>query len=252
MHLCIIAASADIPKSGELISACRKACPDLCGIVLNVNDRQTNLALGDRCVTLWGDPYLEDKVLGKTFRLSPLSFYQVNHAQAEELYKYALSLTGLDSTRDALDLYCGVGTITLSLAEISRKVVGAEIVNRAVRDALTNARLNDTQNVDFICADAGRAAKELSEQGFKPYAIVCDPPRKGMDAAALDAVLSFGAQNIVYIACDPASLARDAKYLSANGYELREYKPFDMFPRTANIETAALLSLPTKAPRAYI
>ncbi|MBQ7625291.1 MAG: 23S rRNA (uracil(1939)-C(5))-methyltransferase RlmD [Clostridia bacterium] len=240
--LCIVAQSEKLPHTSELISRCREVCPSLCGVVLNINDKKTNVALGGRCVTLWGSPYLEDTVLGKTFRLSPLSFYQVNHRQSEALYEYALSLTDLDKTRDALDLYCGVGTITLALSSLCRKVYGAEIVPRAIDDARENAAVNCVTNAEFICADAGDAAKELSERGFSPYAVVCDPPRKGMDENALSALLSFNAERIVYIACDPASLARDAKYLCSRGYTLKEYKAFDMFPRTANCEVVALLA----------
>ena len=228
------------PSTDKLTEKCRAVCPGLCGIVLNINDRRTNLALGDKCITLWGKNALGDTLCGKKYELSPLSFYQVNHAQAEQLYEYAVSLCALDKSRDVLDLYCGVGTITLALAEKCRRAVGAEIVARAIDDARKNAAENNAENADFICADAGFAAEKLGKEGFSPYAIVCDPPRKGMDAHALDAVLSFKAARIVYVACEPSSLARDGKYLCEHGYTLSEYKCFDMFPRTANVETCAV------------
>ncbi len=240
--LCIAAAADKLPHVKELTEFCISACPELCGIVLNVNDKETNLALSDKCVTLWGKPYLEDRLSGNLFRLSPLSFYQVNRAQAENLYDCVLSYASPGRDADALDLYCGVGTITLALARGFRSVVGAEIVPRAIDDARENARLNGVPNAEFICADAGDAAESMKARGFSPNTVVCDPPRKGMDKKALDAVLSFGAERIVYVACDPASLARDAKYLCENGYTLSEYKVFDMFPCTANVETVCLLS----------
>ena len=239
--LCIAAAADRLPHIKELTEFCISVCPELCGIVLNVNDKETNLALSDKCVTLWGKPYLEDELSGNVFRLSPLSFYQVNRDQAEALYGCVLSYASPAADADALDLYCGVGTITLALAKGFNKVAGAEIVPRAIDDARENARLNGVSNAEFICADAGDAAELLDTRGFKPKTVVCDPPRKGMDKKALDAVLSFEAERIVYVACDPASLARDAKYLCENGYTLSEYKVFDMFPRTANVETVALL-----------
>ena len=240
-HLCIVATKKKLPFSEELVSICREACPTLQGIVINVNDKVTNLTLGEKCYPLWGDERLFDTLLGKTFALSPLSFYQVNHPQAEQMYSEILRLSGLDKDKDALDLYCGVGTITLSLATLCRKVMGAEIVERAIIDARENARVNNIDNVEFFCADAGKAAEKIAQSGFKPYCIVCDPPRKGMDEVALNAVLSMEPRRIVYVACDPASLARDGKYLCAHGYQLESVKAMDMFPRTANVESVALL-----------
>lgn len=239
--LCVVTTSKKIPHADELVSICRNACPSLCGIVINVNDKVTNLTLGEKCFPLWGEERLRDTLLGKEFALSPLSFYQVNHPQAEQLYNEILKLSDLDKTKDALDLYCGVGTITLSLAPLCRKVLGAEIVDRAIIDARENARKNNIDNAEFFCADAGKAAQQISAQGFKPYTIVCDPPRKGMDETALNAVLSMSPERIIYVACDPASLARDSKYLCTHGYELKSVKAFDMFPRTANVESIALL-----------
>lgn len=239
--LCIITTSRKLPAYNELIRICTSACPNLCGIAVNVNTLKTNLALGDRTYFLWGEPRLRDTLLGKEFDLSVESFYQVNHPQAEQLYKEILQLSNLDKTKDALDLYCGVGTITLSLAPLCRKVMGAEIVERAIVDAGENARRNNIDNAEFFCGDAGKAAEEIAAQGFKPYCVVCDPPRKGMDEVALNAVLSMSPERIVYVACDPASLARDSKYLCARGYTLASVKAFDMFPRTANVESVALL-----------
>ena len=239
--LCVVATKPKLPHTPQLVEMCKAACPELCGIVLNVNDRKTNLILGEKCLTLWGESALQDDLLGKSFVLSPLSFYQVNHPQAENLYRKIIELCALDKTKDALDLCCGVGTITLSLADHCRTVTGAEIVPRAIEDANINAARNNVKNARFICADAGEAAQKLGEEGFSPYAVVLDPPRKGMDQRSLDAVLAMSPERIVYVACDPASLARDGRYLCDRGYKMEYAKAYDMFPRTANVETVALL-----------
>ena len=239
--LCIVATKPRLPESEKLVEMCLSACPTLSGIVINVNDKKTNLILGEKCVNLWGADALLDNLLGKRFVLSPLSFYQVNHAQAERLYTKIIELCDLSDTRDALDLCCGVGTITLSLAPYCRKVVGAEIVQRAIDDANLNAKMNKIENAEFICADAGDAAAALGERGFKPYAVVLDPPRKGLDQRSLDAVLTMQPERIIYVACDPSSLARDGKYLCSHGYKMTYAKGYDLFPRTANVESIALL-----------
>jgi len=240
VHLTVVATSEKLPHTDALIAACRNAESSLCGIVLNVNSKQTNLALGEKCITLWGESALTDDLLGKKFTLSPLSFYQVNHPQAENLYRKIIELSALDSTRTALDLCCGVGTITLSLAPYCKKIVGAEIVPQAIRDAEKNAERSGIHNARFICADAGEAAKTLEKEGFSPYTVILDPPRKGMDKESLDAVLSLAPERIVYVACKVSSLARDGKYLEEHGYRITYAKGYDMFPRTANVETIAL------------
>ncbi|MBQ2865074.1 MAG: 23S rRNA (uracil(1939)-C(5))-methyltransferase RlmD [Clostridia bacterium] len=241
-HLCIVATSGDIPYADELVAAVREVCPDLQGVVVNVNDKKTNLVLGETCRTIWGSPAMHDDLLGNRFILSPLSFYQVNRDQAEKLYRKIAELCQLTPERDALDLCCGVGTITLTLAPHCRKVIGAEIVRRAIDDAGFNAKMNKVENAEFICADAGDAALQLKEKGFAPYAVVLDPPRKGLDERSLDAVVSMDPERIVYVACDPASLARDCRYLQEKGYKMTYAKGYDMFPRTANVETVACLT----------
>ena len=240
-HLCIVATQKKLPCTEQLVELCRAACPTLTGVTLNLNNKQTNLILGEKCFTLWGESALRDDLLGKEFMLSPLSFYQVNHPQAENLYRKIIELCDLNGSRDALDLCCGVGTITLSLADACRKVIGAEIVQRAIDDANITAKVNGVTNAEFICADAGDAAAALGERGFLPYAVVLDPPRKGLDTRSLDAVLRMSPERIVYVACDPSSLARDGRYLCDRGYEMTYAKAYDMFPRTANVESIALL-----------
>ena len=241
-HLCLVAAGGRLPHTEALIEEARTAAPDLMGIVLNVNRDKTNRILGDTCRTLWGKDRLQDDLLGLRFELSPLSFYQVNHTQAEALYTRALELADLRPHHLALDLYCGVGTITLLLARRCRQAIGNEIVPQAVENANENARRNGITNARFLLGDAGQVASALRDEGLRPDVIVCDPPRKGMDTATVEAVAQMGPERIVYISCDPASLARDAARLAGLGYALKSAEAFDMFPGTANVETVCLLS----------
>lgn len=239
--LCLVVKTPKLPAAGELIQMARKTVPGLCGVVLNVNKKPGNAILGDRFITLWGNDTLEDILCGNRFQLSPAAFYQVNRAQAEKLYEAALEYANLDSTKTALDLYCGAGTITLALAQEAKEVIGAEIVPQAVENAKSNAKLNHIQNARFICADAGQAASRLAKEGTRPDVIVVDPPRKGMDQASVNAIGLMHPKRVVYVSCDPATLARDVKLLREKGYEVKKYKVFDLFPRTAHVETVALL-----------
>ena len=243
LHLTLVVREDKLPREDRLVALCREAVPALCGLVVNVNDVPGNRVLGLPCRTLWGDGRLEDDLMGNTFRLSPLSFYQVNHAQTENLYDCAARWAAPDGETDALDLYCGVGTITLTLASRCKSVVGVEIVPAAIEDAKENAACNGIENTRFLCADAGQAATRMAEEGFRPQVIVVDPPRKGLDEAAVQAICKMAPDRIVYVSCDCASLARDAKMLlETGGYRPVKVQAFDMFPKTANIETVCLLS----------
>lgn len=239
--LCIVANGGSLPQPERLTALAREAAPDLRGIVLNINREKTNRIMGDVCRTLWGDGSLRDTLLGLEYDLSPLSFYQVNHAQAEELYRCALDFAALKENETALDLYCGAGTITLLLARRCREAIGNEIVPEAVRDANENAARNDVRNVRFILGDAGEAASQLAREGLRPDVIVTDPPRKGMDRKAVEAIAAMAPKRLVYVSCDPASLARDCALLRDLGYKLEKAKAYDMFPGTANVETVCCL-----------
>ena len=211
-----------LPGAGtaeRLVKAAKKACPRLLGVVLNINRDNTNRIMGDECLTLWGKDVLTDRMDGLQFVLSPLSFYQVNHPQAEAMYRHVVELAQLSKTKDALDLYCGVGTITLALAKYCRLAVGVEIVERAVRDAWANAQLNHMRNVRFLSGDAGQAAKRLAEEGFWPEVIVCDPPRKGLDQSAVDAVLTLRPKRVIFVSCDCATMSRDIKKTGGGVYD---------------------------------
>ena len=244
--LCAVVANGDrLPHTAELIDLLRAAEPELVGLVLSVHTARTNVILGTRYETLWGRDHLEDTLCGLSFRLSVPSFYQVNRAQTEVLYGRALALAGLTGTETALDLYCGIGTITLCLARGAKRALGAEVVPEAVEDARRNAARNQIANAEFFCADAGQAALRLAAEGVRPDVITVDPPRKGLSPEVIEAVAQMAPQRLVYVSCDPGTLARDVALLRERGYELRTAEAVDLFPRTHHVETVVLLSRET-------
>ena len=241
-QLTLIAATHKMPALDELTRRLREREPSLTGVLLNHNQRGDNVILGDKTDVLWGEPMLEDRLCGHSFLLSPEAFYQVNHAQAERLYMCALDFAELTGEETVVDLYCGAGTITLALAEKAKQVIGVEIVPEAVENATLNAARNGMDNVEFLCADAGQAARQLAQRGVAPDVLVVDPPRKGLDETARDAILKMLPPRIVYVSCDPATLARDVAELCGAGYVLERAQAFDLFPRTNHVETVVLLS----------
>ena len=244
--LCAVVANGrKLPRTEALIQMLREAEPGLVGVVLSVNTEKTNVILGKEHHTLWGRDFLEDTLCGLTFRLSVPSFYQVNRDQAELLYNRALDFAGLTGEETVLDLYCGIGTITLCMARKAKKALGAEVVPSAVEDARENARRNGIENAEFFCADAGEAALRLAEQGIRPDVICVDPPRKGISPQVIEAIVQMNPKRLVYVSCDPATLARDVKLLAERGYRLEKAEAADLFPRTHHVETVALLR---KAP----
>lgn len=241
-HLCIVASRSRLPAQEELLRRVRGACPSLTGVVLNVNKRADNVILGEKTLTLWGEPELEDRLCGNVFRLSPHAFYQVNHEQTERLYACALEFAALTGKETVLDLYCGAGTITLALAAKAKRVTGVEIVPEAVANARENAARNGIGNVEFFCADAGQAAMRFACRGERPEVLTVDPPRKGLDENAVEAAARLAPERIVYVSCDPATLARDVRRFVEFGYQLEKARAFDLFPRTRHVETVVLLS----------
>jgi 23S rRNA (uracil1939-C5)-methyltransferase len=231
-----------LPHPEALIDEIRRNCPETAGIVLNVNRTRGNTVLAGEFSTLWGDDFIVDELNGLRFKLSPRSFYQINSAQAEKLYDKALEYAALNGTETVLDLYCGTGTITLIMAGRAKFAIGAEIVEAAISDAWENAALNDIKNVDFICADAGDAAKDLKTKDIRPDVIVVDPPRKGLAPDVIDTIATLSPARVVYVSCDPATLARDLKIFEAKGFKAVEATAFDMFPRCAHVETVVLMS----------
>ena len=248
--VCLVINGTGLPKRKQLIEKIRAAAPDVSGIVVNYNTRKSNVILSDRFETIFGEGTLEDELLGLRFRLSPAAFYQVNHDQAERLYEKAIEFAGFTGNETALDLYCGSGTITLCLARHVKKVYGVEIVDAAIRDAKENARRNGIENAEFFCADAGQAAAKFAASGIKPDVIVVDPPRKGVSEDVISAMAQMNPKRIVYVSCDPATLARDTARLREKGYEAKKAHCFDLFPRCAHVETVVLLS--HKKPDSYI
>ena len=240
--VCLVVNGDRLPRQEALMERLRREIPGLTSVVLSENRQRTNVVLGERFKTLWGREEIEDELCGFRFRLSPRSFYQVNRDQAQRLYSCGLELAALGGTETVLDLYCGTGTITLALSRAAGKVIGVEVVPQAIRDAKGNARCNGVENVEFLCADAGEAARQFEQSGIKPEVIVVDPPRKGLSREVIDAMLQMAPERIVYISCNPATLARDLAELTTRGSPLTHAEAFDLFPRTEHVETVVLLS----------
>ena len=274
--VCLVVNGSSLPREQRLVNALCREIPGLASVVLSVNTRNTNVVLGDEFRTLWGQDEIEDELCGYTFRLSPRSFYQVNHDQAERLYAKAVAYADLHGTETVLDLYCGTGTITLALSRHAGRAIGVEVVPEAIKDAKQNAVRNGVKNVEFLCADAGEAAERFArkmpgkagntagegdgflaslgmtgeEDGFlaplgmtdRVDVIVVDPPRKGLAPEVIDAMVTMAPERIVYVSCDPATLARDVKLFSERGYALTRAEAFDLFPRTFHVESVVLMS----------
>ena len=240
--LCIVSARGFGGRTEALVSALRESCPELSGIVLNINKSRGNTVLDGDFYTLWGKNTISDSLCGLKFEISPQAFYQINPPQAEKLYTIAVDYATADEPELVFDLYCGAGTISLCLARRAKQVIGAEIVPQAIENANENAAANGIGNARFICADAGEAARLLAQEGLRPDAVVVDPPRKGMGEDAVAAVASMQPKRLVYVSCDPATLARDVLRFTELGYTLRQATAVDMFPRTSHVETVCLLS----------
>ena len=238
--VCLVANGRKLNRIPELIQRL-KTIPGFATLVLSVNTRPGNAILGDEFITLHGKGWIEDTLCGLTFRLSPRSFYQINHDQTEKLYAAAIEAAGITKEDTVLDLYCGVGTITLAMSKAAGKVIGVEVIPQAVEDARDNAKRNGIENAEFLCADAGAAALELEKQGVKADVVVVDPPRKGLNADAIEAIARFAPRRLVYVSCDPATLARDAALLKEKGFALQNAQAFDLFPRCAHVESVVTM-----------
>lgn len=238
--LCLVAACAADPF-WQIAAELAARYPALQSIVLNINARTDNVILGEKNILLFGKPAIRDELCGLVFELSPLSFYQVNRAQTERLYRLAADYAGLTGAETVIDLYCGVGTIGLSMAARAKRIIGVEVVASAVDNARENAVRNGIANAEFICADAKQATRKLNEQGIRPDVVLLDPPRKGCDTAVVQDVAAMAPQRIVMISCNPATAARDCALFEQQGYRVLNYRPVDMFPRTRHVETCVLL-----------
>ena len=231
--------------SRQLSALCRSLTEeytDIKSIVMNINPSKTNVILGDNCVTLWGSDTISDTMCGNTVEISPLSFYQVNTVQAERLYAKALEYAAPKGSETIADLYCGAGTIGLSMAARAAKIVGVEVIPQAVENAKDNALRNGITNAEFHCGDAGEVFERLRRQGCKPDIIVIDPPRKGCSQETVEVIAAAAPEKIVMISCNPSTAARDAKLLSERGYSVDKVCGVDLFLRTGHVECVVLLS----------
>ncbi len=239
--VCIFANGRELPHEAELVALLREASPRIVGVVLGVNTQPTGAILGKEYRTLWGTDVLTDELCDLTFRLSVPSFYQVNREMAEVLYDKAVEFAALTGTETVLDLYCGAGTITQVMARHAGRVIGAEIVPEAIEDAKANAKRNGVENVEFFCGDASAVAADFAAKGLRPDVICVDPPRKGLAPEVVRAAAQMAPRRIVYVSCDPATLARDVKLFAAEGYGAVRAAAVDMFPGTANVESVVAL-----------
>jgi 23S rRNA (uracil1939-C5)-methyltransferase len=237
----LVTTTPELPHKERIIAHLRQRVPNLVSVVQNINSNRTNVILGNRTKTLWGQDTITDALGEFTFHISPRSFFQVNTKQAEVLYNKAVEYAGLSGEETVIDAYCGTGTITLFLARQAKQVYGIEIVEPAIRDARHNAHMNQVSNVEFIVGDAVEVMPQMFKQGIRPQTIVVDPPRAGCDKQVLETFAAMQAKRIVYVSCNPSSLARDLAVLEEYGYKTKEIQPIDMFSHTFHVESVALI-----------
>ena len=240
--MCIIVINGrNIPKEKELVSEILKAFPEVKTIVKNINTKNTNVIMGKENINLYGDGYIKDKLGDFVFKISPLSFYQVNPIQAEKLYNIAVKGAEISKDDVVFDLYCGIGTISLFMAKYAKKVYGIEIVEDAIKDAKENSKLNNIKNSEFIAGDVEIVLDDLiNKKKIIPDIIMVDPPRKGLDNKSINNILKISPKKVVYVSCNPATLVRDLKSLEEK-YEIKTIKPVDMFPFSKHVECVALM-----------
>ena len=249
----LVLGSPVLPSKNHFVKALRELHPEISTVIVNVNDKRTSMVLGDKESVIYGKGYIEDTLCGCTFRISPKSFYQVNPVQTEILYGKAIAYAALTGNETVVDAYCGTGTIGIIAAKSAKKVIGVELNRDAVRDAVKNAKCNNVKNIDFYNADAGQFMVEMAEYradaktGEKNGAdevdvVFMDPPRAGSDEAFLSSVVTLAPKRVVYVSCNPETLARDLLYLTKHGYRAQECQPVDMFPWTKHVEAVVLLS----------
>lgn len=243
-YMCILVVNNEkIPNEKQFTEYIKKEFPEITTIVMNTNKKNTNVILGENNRNILGNGYIKDKLGDYTFKISPLSFYQVNPIQAEKLYKIGVDQAKITKNDIVFDLYCGIGTISLFMSKYAKKVYGVEIVKEAIEAAKENAKINNIQNTEFLAGDVEKVlTKLLKERNIKPDIIVVDPPRKGLDKVTIKNILNVRPRKLVYISCNPATLVRDLKELEEE-YDIGGIKPVDMFPFTKHVECVALLCL---------
>ncbi len=250
--VCLIINGKRLPASDRLVESLRQL-PGMTSITYNINRQQTNVILGDEVKLLWGQTYITDSIGDIQYQISPLSFYQVNPVQTRNMYEKAMEYAQLTGEETVWDLYCGIGTISLFLAQKAKQVYGVEIVPQAIDDAKRNAKLNGIENAEFYVGKAEEVLPEkYKSEGIYADVIVVDPPRKGCDEVLLDTLVKMAPKRVVYVSCDSATLARDVKYLGENGYQVEKICPVDNFPETLHVETVCLLSNRKCKPDSYV
>lgn len=238
----LVLGSPILPSKNNFVKAIRKNHPEISTVIINVNNKKTSMVLGERNITIYGKGYIEDELCGCTFRISPSSFYQVNPEQTEYLYEKAIESAGLTGKEKVIDAYCGTGTIGIIASKHAKEVIGVELNRDAVRDAITNAKRNDIHNITFYNEDAGEFMVRMADKGEKADVVIMDPPRLGSDEAFLSSIIKLSPKKVVYVSCNPETLARDLKYLTKHGYRAKEMTPFDLFPMTRHCEMVCLLA----------
>ena len=238
----LVCASVVFPSKNNFVKALRKLHPEITTVVLNVNDRKTSMVLGERNLVLYGKGYIEDQLCGYTFRISPSSFYQVNPVQTEILYQKAIEMAQLTGKERVIDAYCGIGAIGIIASKHVKEVISVELNKDAVKDAITNSKINGSKNVRFYQGDAGKFMVNMAERKESVDVVFMDPPRAGSDEAFLSSIVRLKPKKVVYISCNPETLARDLKYMEKNGYKAVKAVPVDMFSWTVHVETVCLLS----------
>lgn len=238
----IVTRCEKLKNSEKLVELIKAADERVCSVMQNINEKKTNVVLGEKMKLLWGKDYIIDNIGHRKFKISPFSFYQVNNAQTKVLYDLAAKFASVNEKDIVWDMYCGIGTIGQYAASKAKKNIGVEIVESAIVNAKENAKLNGLDNFEYYCGAAEEVAPKLLKKGLKPDIIFLDPPRKGCDKKLLDTVVSTDSDKIVYISCKPSTLARDLAYLTENGYQVEKIQPVDLFPRTYHVETVVLLN----------
>lgn len=239
----LVAASPIFPSKKNFARELVRLYPEIKSVVLNINDKQTSMVLGQRNIILYGKGYIEDVLCGKRFRISPHSFYQVNPVQTQKLYAKAVELACLTGKETVIDAYCGIGTIGMTAAEHAARVIGVELNRQAVRDAIANAKLNGINNISFIEGDASEVMMQMAAEGRKADVLFMDPPRSGSTEVFMSSVVRLAPRNIVYISCSPMTLARDLPYLTGHGWKAMSATPFDMFPWTQERHVETVVGL---------
>lgn len=238
----LVTATREFPKKRSFTNALVKNCPYITTVVQNVNSKYTSMVLGNSSDVLFGDGKITEELCGMKFRISPKAFYQINPVQTEILYSKALEFADFDGTEEIIDAYCGTGTIGLIASSKVKSVIGVEINKDAVKDAKENAALNGVKNITFVAADAGKFMTQTAKEGKNIDAVIMDPARAGADIPFLSSLIKLSPKKVVYVSCNPETLARDLHFLTKNGYKVRKIQPVDMFPHTEHIETVVLLT----------